>query len=81
MEELSVISVTYEIYKKTIELNTQVDKKYRHTLSESAVAQCVNTLEQLVLAKHAPKPLKSGYLVKAEASAETPPSNYVPFLN
>src|SRR5690606_26043176 len=34
MEELSVISTTYEVYKKFIDLNTKIDKKYRHTLAE-----------------------------------------------
>lgn len=70
MEELSVISITYEIYKKLISLTTTIDKKYRYTLGESVVAGCANILEQLILAKHAPKTLKSAYLINADAAAE-----------
>lgn len=60
----------YEVHKKLIELNTVVDKKYRHTLSEPCVVSCLHVLETLVLAKYAPKPLKGGYLVKANSYAE-----------
>lgn len=70
MEELSVITTTYEIYKKLITLSTTIDKKYRHTLAEPAVASCSNILEQLILAKHAPKPLKATYLINADAASE-----------
>lgn len=70
MDELSVISLTYEIYKKLIVLNTTLDKKYRFSLGEPVVAGCADVLEQLILAKHAPKPLKSTYLISADAAAE-----------
>ena len=70
MEELSVISVTYEVYKKLVELNTSLDKKYRHTLGEPVVASCTETLKQLILAKHAPKSMKATYLIQADAAAE-----------
>ena len=70
MEELTVISLTFEIYKKLITLSITVDKKYRHTLIEPTVKSCGDTLEQLILAKHAPKTLKAPYLINADASAE-----------
>lgn len=70
MQELSVISTTYEIHKKLVELNTGLDKKYRHTLGEPAVRHCADVLKQLILAKHAPKPLKGNYLIQADALAE-----------
>lgn len=70
MEELPVIAATYEVYKKLLELNTTLDKKYRHTLGEPAAANCAETLKQLTLAKHAPKPLKAPHLIQADAYAE-----------
>lgn len=70
MEELSVITATYEIYKKLITLTTTIDKKYRYTLGEPTVTSCSEILEQLILAKHAPKPLKATYLIKADALSE-----------
>jgi len=70
MEELSVISTTYEVYKKLVQLNTVIDKKYRHTMSEPAVMSYLETLEALIKAKHAPKMLKSVYLIEAAAQSE-----------
>lgn len=70
MEELSVITTTYEIYKKLIKLGTSIDKKYRYLLSEPAVASCSETLKHLILAKHAPKSMKASHLINADASAE-----------
>jgi hypothetical protein len=70
MEELSVITTIYEIYKKLIQLTTVIDKKFRYSIGEPAVAGCNNLLEQLILAKHAPKTLKASYLIKADATAE-----------
>lgn len=60
----------YEVYKKLINLNKTIDKNYRYALSEPCVKSCADVLEQLILAKHAPKPLKSTYLIKADANAE-----------
>ncbi len=70
MEELSVITLTYEIYKKLVSLTTTIDKKYRYTLGEPMVASCSSLLEQLIIAKHAPKPLKTTHLIKADAAGE-----------
>ena len=71
MEELPVITIAFEIYKKLLELNTKLDKKYRYSLGEQTVKCWSNTLEQLLLAKHAPKPMKASYLLRANALAET----------
>ena len=70
MEELPVITVAFEIYKKLLELNTKLDRKYRYSLGEQAAKCWSDTLEQLLLAKHAPKPMKASYLLKANALAE-----------
>lgn len=65
-----IVSVAFEIYKKLLELNTTLDKKYRYSLGEQAAKTWSDTLEQLILAKHAPKPMKASYLLKANALAE-----------
>jgi len=70
MEELSVITITYEVYKRLITITTTLDKKYRYSLGEPVVADCAAVLEQLILAKHAPKPLKKSYLTAADARIE-----------
>lgn len=58
------------MYKKLITLTTTIDKKYRYTLGEPAVGACSDVLEQLILAKHAPKSMKAAYLIKADSKAE-----------
>ena len=70
MEELPVIAKTYEVYKKLIELNQKVDKAYRISASEPAIKTCEQVLEQLLIAKHAPKAVKEQFLVRANAQAE-----------
>lgn len=70
MEELSVISATYEVYKKLIHLNTTIDKKYRHTISEPTVETSTKVLESLIKTKQAPKAMKNSYLIGAAAQAE-----------
>lgn len=67
---MSVISVMYEVYKKLLALNATIDKQYRYSLSEPCIQNCTETLKQLILAKHAPKTVKSTFLVTAGASGE-----------
>ena len=69
-EELSVISLTYEAYKKLLTINTVIDKKYRHTLGEPSCKNCGELPRYLILAKHAPKQLKASYIIQADSHAE-----------
>ena len=39
-------------------------------MAEPAVFSCSDILEQLILAKHAPKPLKATYLINADGASE-----------
>ena len=39
-------------------------------MAEPTVTSCNSTLEQLILAKHAPKTLKASYLIRADAASE-----------
>ena len=39
-------------------------------MAEPTVTSCSSTLEQLILAKHAPKTLKASYLIRADAASE-----------
>jgi len=70
MEELPVIALTYEVYKKLLVLTATLDRQYRYSLGEQTVASCRDILRELILAKHAPKPLKINHLNAATASAE-----------
>ncbi len=61
MEELPVITISFEIYKKLLELNTSLDRKYRYSLGEQTIKSWTDCMEQLLLAKYAPKPLKASF--------------------
>lgn len=69
-EELPVIALTYEVYKKLVELNQNVDKAYRISVSEPSLQTCLRVLEELLIAKHAPKATKEQFLIRANAKAE-----------
>ena len=60
----------YEVYKKLIILVIAIDKNYRHSLTDSALNSCDEVLKQLMLAKHAPRPMKGAYLISADTQAE-----------
>ncbi|MDP4038711.1 MAG: four helix bundle protein [bacterium] len=67
---LPIINRTYELYKTTVEINTHLEKRWRYSLGQSLEATILALLEQLIMAKHAPKPLKSNYLIAANAQLE-----------
>lgn len=70
MEELSVISLMYEVYKKLLLLIVSIDKKYRPGLTDSALRSCDEVIKQLLFAKYAPKTMKGAYLISADTEAE-----------
>jgi len=70
MESLPIINKTYEIYKRIIELNTNLPKQMHYSLGISLENSVLEVMENLILAKSAPKPLKSAYLLKASGQLE-----------
>jgi hypothetical protein len=70
MESLPVINKTYEVYKAIIDLDTKLEKRWRHSLGISLENSILDFMEILVMAKSAPKPLKAGYLLKAVGKLE-----------
>lgn len=52
-------------YKTIVDLNSKLEKRWRHSIGlslENSISDCI---EILVMAKNAPKPLKVGYLLRA----------------
>jgi len=70
METLSVICLTYDLYKFIIENNNHLEKKWRYSLGNGLVDSVSDLLKEEILAKHAPKTLKSVYLLKAFSHLE-----------
>jgi len=70
MEELSIINRTYEVYKSIIDINDHLEKRWRYSLGMSLENSVLSLLQELIMAKNAPKPLKSSYLIRAGSHLE-----------
>lgn len=70
MESLPIINKTYEVYKNIIDVNSKLDKRWRHSLGISIENSLLECFECLIMAKNAPKPLKAGYLIRAGSKHE-----------
>jgi hypothetical protein len=70
MEKLPVINKTYEIYKTIIDMNSKLPKQWRYGLGLSLENSTLSCLENLIMAKNAPKTLKPAYLIKADSQLE-----------
>ncbi|MDP2586624.1 MAG: four helix bundle protein [Candidatus Komeilibacteria bacterium] len=70
MESLPIINRTYEVYKLVVDLTGHMEKRWRYSLGQSLEASVLSCLEQLILAKNAPKTLKTGYLLQASSHLE-----------
>ncbi len=70
MESLPVINRTYEAYKTLVELNSKLNKRWAYSLGMSTENSVLELMQELIMAKNAPKPLKGAYLIKASSNLE-----------
>jgi hypothetical protein len=70
MEELPVINRTYEAYKSLAIILPVLPKQHRYSLGQSCENSFLALMENLIMAKHAPKAQKSVYLIRASAQHE-----------
>jgi len=68
---LPIINKIYEAYKDIVEANHCLTKRWLYSLGFSLENSVLDCMENLIMAKNAPKPLKSGYLIQASAKLET----------
>jgi hypothetical protein len=69
--ELPIIIKMYDLYKQLIECNTKVPKIHRYGIGQSTEQSLMTALENLLLAKYAPKPSKAKFLILSTAHIET----------
>jgi len=67
---LPIINLTYEIYKMTVEITGHLEKQWRYGLGASLEQSILDLLKELIMAKNAPKPLKSSFLISASGHLE-----------
>lgn len=67
---LPIINKTYEVYKTILQINDKLTKRWRYSLGQSLEDTVLDLMENLVMAKNAPKPMKAGYLIKAGTKLE-----------
>lgn len=51
-------------------MNQKLNRRWRYSLGISLEQTVLDLIEQLVMAKNAPKPLKASYLIKASSKLE-----------
>jgi len=69
--ELPIILKVYDLYKQIVEANIKIPKIHRYGLGQSTEMTVLETLENLIMAKYAPKPNKAKYLILSIAQVET----------
>ncbi|MEK9178878.1 MAG: hypothetical protein AAB893_00215, partial [Patescibacteria group bacterium] len=55
MESLPIINKTYEIYKDLVNVQGNLDKRWRYSLGISSENTVLDLLQMLIMAKNAPK--------------------------
>ena len=70
MSSLPIINKSYELYKQFTGVNDHMTKRWRLTLGKSIEESILVLLEQLVMAKNAPKTMKTAYLFKSSGILE-----------
>ena len=70
MDTLPIINRTYDVYKSVVDITTHTEKRWRYSLGTSMEQSVLDCLAALVMAKNAPKPMKTAYLIKASSHNE-----------
>ena len=70
MEALPIINTSYELYKSLIEINNHLEKRWRYSLGQNTEESVMAFIQELIMAKNAPKPMKATYLIKASGHLE-----------
>ena len=66
-----VINRAYDLYKLVVDMNAHAEKRWRYSLCMSLEASILSCLDECIMAKNAPKPMKAAHLIKASAQLET----------
>ncbi len=67
---LPVINRTYEAYKLIVNINDHLEKRWRYSLGQNIETTLLDCMNELVMAKNAPKPMKTPYLLRAGGRLE-----------
>jgi hypothetical protein len=70
MDTLPIINRTYEVYKLITDINTHLEKRWRYSLGQSLENSILSLLQELIMAKNAPKPMKVSYLIRGSSHLE-----------
>lgn len=70
MDALPIEIGAYNVYKSLVEINHHLERRWKFSLGISLENTAISLLEQIIMAKHAPKPVKATYLIKTVASLE-----------
>lgn len=67
---LPIIIKMYDSYKQIVDITMHLPKRWRYGLGISLETTILDCMSELIMAKNAPKQLKSAYLIKASSNLE-----------
>lgn len=70
MDALPIINKTYETYKSIVDITNHLEKRWRYSLGQNLEDSIMSLMQELIMTKNAPKPLKAAYLIKASSYLE-----------
>ena len=70
MIELPILNTTYDVFKLVADIIGHTDKRWRYSIGTQLEREVLELLQQLIMAKNAPKQLKGAYLIRADAHCE-----------
>jgi hypothetical protein len=71
MDILPIVNKVFEIYKTVFSIDEKLRKFDRYRIGIKLEESILTLLKTLIMAKNAPKPMKSAYLISASAELET----------
>lgn len=71
ISSLPIINKSYELYKSIVDINQKLSKRWKYGIGLSLENSTLDMLEQLIMAKNAPKTMKAAYLLKASSKLES----------
>lgn len=70
MESLPILERTYALYAIAADITAHTEKRWRYTLAQRAETAVLDLLADITMARHAPKPHKAPYLLRANGRLE-----------
>jgi hypothetical protein len=69
-DSLPIIIRSYDTYKRIVDVTIDLPKRWKYGIGLSIEQSILDCMEELIMAKNAPKQLKAAYLIRASSHLE-----------